>query len=236
MANYASLAFIEMAMIALLPLFYSSPIEHGGLNLSPSTIGILLGTFGLVNGFFQAFFFAKIVKRCGAKNLFIAGMSCFLPIFLLFPVMNLLALRWGVSPIVWVIVAFQLMIAIVMDMSYGENHSHFSLSLTSNSNQQPPYLYSSYRPPQISALWEPRMVWARLWSLSSEQLGQQCLPRYSPFHSRKICWEATRYTLFFLLYQALPYYWLYACPTSLGREIERSLTASPLIVLLTAQH
>ena len=127
MSNYSSLAFIEMALIALLPLFYSSPIEHGGLKLSPSTIGILLGIFGLVNGVFQAFFFAKIIKRWGARNIFIVGMSSFIPIFLLFPVMNLLALRWGVSPIVWVLVACQLAMVIIMDMSYGENQSSRSL-------------------------------------------------------------------------------------------------------------
>jgi MFS family permease len=121
MSNYSSLAFIEMALIALLPLFYSSPIEHGGLNLPPSTIGIILGIYGLVNGVFQAFFFAKIIKRLGAKILFIAGMSSFIPIFLLFPITNLLALRWGVSPIVWVLVVCQLAMTILMNMSYGEN-------------------------------------------------------------------------------------------------------------------
>ena len=124
-SNYASLAFIDIAMLALLPLFYSSPIEYGGLNLSPSSIGILLGACGLVNGVFQAFFFAKLVERWGARNIFIAGICSFLPIFLLFPVMNLLARRWGLSPIVWVAVACQLAMAIVMDMAYGE--THFSL-------------------------------------------------------------------------------------------------------------
>ncbi|KIM86414.1 hypothetical protein PILCRDRAFT_65362 [Piloderma croceum F 1598] len=118
-SNYASLALIDMAMLALLPLFYSSPIEHGGLNLSPSTIGILLGTFGLLNGVFQAFFFAKIIKRLGAKNLFITGISSSILIFLLFPLINLLALRRGVSPIVWVAVVCQLVITIIMDMSYA---------------------------------------------------------------------------------------------------------------------
>jgi hypothetical protein len=121
MSNYSSLAFIQTAFTALLPLFYSSPIEHGGLNLSPSTIGTILGTCGLVDGVFQAFFFAKIIKRLGAKILFIAGMSSFIPIFLLFPVTNLLALRWGVSPIVWVLVVCQLAMTILMNMSYGEN-------------------------------------------------------------------------------------------------------------------
>jgi MFS family permease len=117
-SNYATLAFIEIAWLALLPLFYSSPIEHGGLNFSPSTIGVLLGIFGLANGVFQAFFFAKFIKRWGAKNVFIIGMSSFLPIFLLFPVMNLLARRWGHSPIVWMAVACQLVTAMVMDMAY----------------------------------------------------------------------------------------------------------------------
>jgi hypothetical protein len=180
MSNYSSLAFIDMAFIALLPLFYSSPIEHGGLNLSPSTIGIILGTCGLVNGVFQAFFFAKIIKRLGAKILFIAGMSSFIPIFLLFPVINLLALRWGVSPIVWVLVACQLAMAILMDMSYGANLP-FTFSLILNSNQQPPYLYISHRPLPISALWERRMVWGRLSFPSSVQSVQRCLPRCSHF-------------------------------------------------------
>jgi MFS family permease len=141
-SNYASLAFIDMAMLALLPLFYSSPIEHGGLDLSPSTIGILLGTFGLLNGAFQAFFFAKIIKRFGAKNLFITGISSSILIFLLFPVINLLALRWGVSPIVWVAVVCQLMVTIVMDMSYSKNQFSLYISLISNSDQQSRYLYS----------------------------------------------------------------------------------------------
>lgn len=126
-SNYGCLAFLEIAFLALLPLFYSSPIEYGGLNLSPSTIGTILGIFGLVNGVFQAFFFAKLVRRWGAKNLFFVGMSSFLPIFLLFPVMNFLARKWGISPIVWIAVALQLIIAVIMDMSYGENFISFHL-------------------------------------------------------------------------------------------------------------
>jgi len=118
-SNYGVLAFFEIALFALLPLFYSSSIEYGGLNFSPSTIGILLGVFGLFNGIFQGLFFAKIVKRWGAKNVFITGMICFLPIFLLFPFMSLLARQWGVSQAVWAAVVFQLALTIIMDMSYA---------------------------------------------------------------------------------------------------------------------
>ena len=107
-------------MRALLPLFYSTPIELGGLGLDPSTIGLLLGTFGLSNGLFQFFFFAKLVKRWGAKNMFIAGVSALIPIYLLFPAINLLAERFGMTPLVWTVIALQLVIAIIKDMGFGE--------------------------------------------------------------------------------------------------------------------
>ena len=110
-------------MLALMPLFYSSPIEYGGLGLPPSAIGILMGTYGLANGLCQAFGFTKVVKRWGVKRVFIAGMIAFLPIYLLFPVINLLARRWGLSPIVWVTLACQLLITIIMDTAFGNNWS-----------------------------------------------------------------------------------------------------------------
>lgn len=118
-ANYTALAFGDIAMWALLPLFYSTPIELGGLGLHPSGIGLLLGAFGLCNGAFQFFFFAKLVKRFGAKNMFVAGVSALIPLWLLFPVINLMAGRMGTSVIVWTAVALQLLVAIIMDMAFG---------------------------------------------------------------------------------------------------------------------
>lgn len=119
-ANYTALSFGDIAMWALLPLFYSTPIELGGLGLGPSTIGLLLGAFGISNGMFQFFFFAKLVKRWGAKNLFVTGISALIPIYLMFPVINLLAGRFGMSPIVWAAITLQLLVAIIMDMAFGE--------------------------------------------------------------------------------------------------------------------
>ncbi|KZP17587.1 MFS general substrate transporter [Athelia psychrophila] len=116
---YGLLAMIEMAMRALFPLFYSSAIEYGGLGLSPTTIGIILGSFGLAGSLFQLVFFSKIIARWGVKRLLMTAMTAFVPLFAMFPLIHYMAWRWGMVPIVWAGIVLQIMIAIVMDMSFG---------------------------------------------------------------------------------------------------------------------
>ncbi|KAI0926214.1 hypothetical protein AcW1_008437 [Taiwanofungus camphoratus] len=119
-ANYGALALLDIAYRAIQPLFFSTPIELGGLGLTPATIGAVLGTFGLMNGAFQASFFAKVVRRWGPKRVLVAGMASFLPIFLLFPMINAIAKEAGrTTPLVWAAVVFQLAVSVIMDMSYG---------------------------------------------------------------------------------------------------------------------
>ncbi|KAL1949403.1 hypothetical protein VTO73DRAFT_8284 [Trametes versicolor] len=118
-ANYAALAFLEIAYRAIQPLFFSTPIELGGLGLPPSTIGIILGSFGVMDGVFQALFFAKFVGWWGQKRVFQVGMSMFIPLFLLYPVINILAKASGMTPLVWFLIFLQLALLVIMDMSYG---------------------------------------------------------------------------------------------------------------------
>ncbi|KIL59877.1 hypothetical protein M378DRAFT_965882 [Amanita muscaria Koide BX008] len=66
-ANYASLSLIDIAFRAIQPVFFSTPIELGGLGLSPAAIGNVLSIFGLLAGIFELFFFTRIVDRLGAK-------------------------------------------------------------------------------------------------------------------------------------------------------------------------
>ncbi|KAI0058969.1 MFS general substrate transporter [Artomyces pyxidatus] len=118
-SNYAVLALLEIALYALLPLFYSTPIELGGLGLTPAFIGMCMGTFGLLNGSLQALFFATVVHCFGPKRVFMVGMSVFIPIFSMFPLANALARQGGLSLLVWAVVFLQLVLMVVMDMSYG---------------------------------------------------------------------------------------------------------------------
>ncbi|KAI0059263.1 MFS general substrate transporter [Artomyces pyxidatus] len=118
-SNYAFLALLDIALFGLLPLVFSTPIELGGLGLSPAIIGTCLGTFGLLNGTLQAIFFSKIVKRFGPKRVFMTGMANFIVIYLIFPITNLCARRTGLSLFVWFLVLLQLASMAVMDMSFG---------------------------------------------------------------------------------------------------------------------
>jgi hypothetical protein len=120
LANYVYLAFLSMAFAALQPLFYSTPIELGGLGLPPSTIGVCLGTTAFMTGIFQVLFFDQIVKRWGAKRVFLFGLAAFLPIFACFPLINAFArAAGGRSRVVWVMIFVQMALVIVMDMSYS---------------------------------------------------------------------------------------------------------------------
>jgi hypothetical protein len=118
-ANYGALAVLDIALSALQPLFFSTPIENGGLGFSPARIGLVLGVFGLLNGGFQGFCFAKIVGRVGLRRTFMLGMASFMVIFSLFPLINKLAREYGVRSQVWSALAVQLCFWVVMDMSYG---------------------------------------------------------------------------------------------------------------------
>ena len=119
-ANYIWLAFIDIAFVALEPLFFATPIRIGGLGMSPATIGLCLGLFGLLDGIVQGLLLPKAIRRVGLKRLFLTGLSCFIPLFTMFPVINHFAREWGPSPAIWALVAFQLIINCITDMSFGK--------------------------------------------------------------------------------------------------------------------
>lgn len=119
-ANYGTLAFLEIAFWAIQPLFLSTPIEFGGLGQTPASIGLILGLSGMGNGIFQALFFAKIVRRWGTKRTFIVGLSSLIVMFILFPIINMIARQSGTSTLVWVLVSIQAFITFLVELSYGE--------------------------------------------------------------------------------------------------------------------
>jgi MFS family permease len=119
-SNYVSLAFLNISLNALLPLFLAMPLEIGGLNLDPPIIGCIIGSYGAAGALFQAIFFARMVRRWGERRLFIAAMSTFLPVFLLFPLINFVARGWGqLSFGVCILVGILLIMIALMDVAYG---------------------------------------------------------------------------------------------------------------------
>ncbi|KDR78788.1 hypothetical protein GALMADRAFT_244335 [Galerina marginata CBS 339.88] len=118
-ANYVTLAFLNISVNALLPLFFHMPIDKGGLHLNPVTIGYIMGLYGAGTGTFQVLFFAKLVRRFGTRRIFIMSMATFIPVFLIFPLVSVLAKAWGVSWGVWILVAVMLFLLFFMDTAYG---------------------------------------------------------------------------------------------------------------------
>ena len=119
-ANYTAFAFLRICTISLLPLFLAMPLDIGGLNLTPSVIGYIMGSYGLVDAVFQIFYFSPIVRRWGERFVVIAAMSTFIPVFFLLPVINFLARGWGQSSFgVWLLIVFLVMLLTFADMAYG---------------------------------------------------------------------------------------------------------------------
>ncbi|KAF8876547.1 major facilitator superfamily domain-containing protein [Infundibulicybe gibba] len=118
-SNYMALAFLNIMLGALLPLFFTMPIHIGGLGFKPSTIGYIMGSYGACTGVFQVLFFARIVRRFGERRTFLRGISSFMPIFLLFPIMSSVAQRSGVNLVVRLCIAMLMSLMILVDMAFS---------------------------------------------------------------------------------------------------------------------
>ncbi|KAF9007525.1 major facilitator superfamily domain-containing protein [Cyathus striatus] len=118
-SNYVALAFLNISVNALIPLFFSMPIEFGGLGFTPPTIGYIMGAYGAGTGLYQALFFSKIIRRFGERRIFILGIMSFFPVFLLFPATSLIAQRYGITIFVYLLITLLLCILAFMDMAYG---------------------------------------------------------------------------------------------------------------------
>ncbi|KAF7375261.1 Efflux pump azaL [Mycena sanguinolenta] len=132
-SNYVALAFLNIVISALLPLFLAMPIEIGGLGLPPKTIGLILATYGAITGLFQVSFFSLLVRRFGERKIFLAGLAMSLPIFALFPAISLTAKASDISLTVWILVGCVLALGAMMDSSFGCIFMYITASAPSSS-------------------------------------------------------------------------------------------------------
>ncbi|KIJ57502.1 hypothetical protein HYDPIDRAFT_120568, partial [Hydnomerulius pinastri MD-312] len=119
-ANYAALAFLDIALPALMPLFYSTPLELGGLNFSPPAIGTWMAMVGIADGIFQVLCFEKMIDWLGPKRLFCIGVLSYIPIMTCFPLMSFLVGKTGgVGFWVYVTLAIHLVLILIWDCCHG---------------------------------------------------------------------------------------------------------------------
>ncbi|KAI5998699.1 major facilitator superfamily domain-containing protein [Pisolithus albus] len=87
-ANYGILGLVEIGCFALVPLFYATPVEIGGLGLQPFTIGTIMTAFCVANGLFQALFTARAIERFGERRVFRSAVLAYFPVIASFPTMS----------------------------------------------------------------------------------------------------------------------------------------------------
>ncbi|KAI0302856.1 MFS general substrate transporter [Multifurca ochricompacta] len=123
-ANYAILALLDIAAVALIPLIWSTPIELGGLNLSPASIGLWMSGYGFTSAIFQFVFFPHIVGHLGPRRVIIISAAVFAVIYLLFPLENLVVR--GVNAVVGPFIILQLLLISFSDMGFSSVFMYIS--------------------------------------------------------------------------------------------------------------
>jgi hypothetical protein len=120
--NHTMFALLNGVAVTYIPLVWSTPVEFGGLNLSPASIGLWLSVYGGVNGIFQFLFFPHLIRRFGPRHVFVSSIVACAVIYAIFPFENL-ALRiagGGSSLVLWLLIILQLSSLGVSVMGYGK--------------------------------------------------------------------------------------------------------------------
>ncbi|KAF8220944.1 MFS general substrate transporter [Tricholoma matsutake] len=118
-SNYMVIAFLNIALTALMPLFFAMPVELGGLGFHPPLIGYIFGSYGIFTGLFQGLCFCKITGFLGERSVFVIGVMAYLPVFVTFPVMSFYAQRFGITFVVWILIASIIVLMAFSDMAFG---------------------------------------------------------------------------------------------------------------------
>ncbi|KAF7357151.1 MFS general substrate transporter [Mycena sanguinolenta] len=118
-SNYVAVAFLDLSLRSLVPLFMAMPIGIGGLGLPPNKIGSILAIQSIATVLFQLLFFAIFIRRFGERRVLTGAMSMFLLIFTLLPFISTMAAKSGLSATVWALVACLVSLSVVADMCFG---------------------------------------------------------------------------------------------------------------------
>ena len=118
--NFAILSFLDMGFSALLPLFYSTSIPLGGVGLDPYKIGVILGSFGIVNAIVQAKFLGSSIRKFGARKVYIFIFPGLFASVALYPIIKYFAQHFGrVNNLVAVCMMVQLFFRMLCSSLFG---------------------------------------------------------------------------------------------------------------------
>ncbi|KAJ3998872.1 major facilitator superfamily domain-containing protein [Lentinula boryana] len=118
--TYTLLAFLDIALRAIQPLFFTASPSFGGLGFTVPLVGTCLAAFFFASGVYQALAFAPLYAWMGPKRIYMLSMIMFVPIWILFPIMSAsLGEGKAVNEATWVELALQIILYIIMDMGFS---------------------------------------------------------------------------------------------------------------------
>lgn len=118
-ANCVSLDFLFTCQGVLLPLFFAMPSELGGVGFDPVHIGFILSSYRASMAFFMVTGGPWIIRYYGEKFAFVLAISSCMSIWIILPIINLYARRFGISTHVWAgVVALTIPLS-VMELGIG---------------------------------------------------------------------------------------------------------------------
>jgi hypothetical protein len=123
--NYAVVSFLQTACLALIPLIWSTPVEFGGLSLSPVSIGLWMSVYGCVDGTCQFAIFPRLVAQFGLRRVFFTCITSCAVLVIMFPLENhMLRHNLGSQTMaIWPLIVLQLSSFSVLRMGYSESLS-----------------------------------------------------------------------------------------------------------------
>ncbi|KAJ4477906.1 major facilitator superfamily domain-containing protein [Lentinula edodes] len=118
--TYTLLAFLDIALRAIQPLFLTASPSFGGLGFSVPLVGTCLAAFFFASGIYQALAFAPIYAWMGPKRIYVISMMMFVPIWVLFPMMSTsLGKDKAINVVTWVDLVLQISLYVIMDMGFS---------------------------------------------------------------------------------------------------------------------
>ncbi|KAF8262594.1 major facilitator superfamily domain-containing protein [Lactarius quietus] len=119
LANYWMLALLSAMVGSCIPLVWSTPVEYGGLNLGPASIGLWLSLYiRFMDGIFSVLFALR--NRFGLRRVFVFSIASCALISVIFPFENLaMVAGGGPNQVVWLLIVLQLALYCVFDLGYG---------------------------------------------------------------------------------------------------------------------
>ncbi|KAH9027362.1 MFS general substrate transporter [Lactarius hengduanensis] len=170
-ANYALFAMLSAVAAVYIPLVWSTPVEYGGLNLDPASIGLGLSVYGGMGGFFQFVFFSHFVSRFGLRRVFILSIASCAVIYTLFPFENVVVAYGGPNFIVWLLIILQMSSLCVFNMGYGAMNIYISSAAPNKRSLGTVYGLSHVATSVTSAFGQVAADWLFAFSLTHNVLG-----------------------------------------------------------------